>query len=246
MKNLSFKLLIILTITSHVYSQEREYCDLACDQSNNLNQPLKDYFKNGNKEILNLFLPDFKNRFFAGWSSSMLKATGIAPKIIPTKDEEDYDSINYCNWACMYCAKSAFDNDSSTAWSEGVYGDGIGEILIVPIQLESKIKIWGGFGKSNELFYANNRPKKIKIYFLVTNDVDGVSGGCGSMPIFKGLKLLTQQEYELKDINNFQEITLPTLAMNLNSKYKHNFIAIEIIEVYKGTKYNDTCISEIN
>ena len=84
-----------------------------------------------------------------------------------------------------------------------------------------------GFRKSEKTYYENNRVKKIRIA------ANGKSYG----------------EYILKD-RPFKEIN------DFNFAYEADFIDlrykslpeefdIEILEVYPGTKYNDTCISEI-
>ena len=56
----------------------------------------------------------------------------------------------------------------------------------------------------------------------------------------------------LKDLNNYQKIELPMYnvekyfnkLMGKEKEYKY-FLGIEILSVYKGTKWDDTCISEI-
>lgn len=93
---------------------------------------------------------------------------------------------------------------------------GIGEKIILKCTSPHKsIKILPGYVSTirQDLYYKNNRPSKIKIQDLN-------SDYCLTV--------------ELSDIAVFQEIPL--------SFYIKDF-EIEIIDVYKGTKYDDTCIS---
>jgi hypothetical protein len=113
------------------------------------------------------------------------------------------------------------DDNYSTSWVEGKKGDGIGEW----IKLESnelkevfEICIANGYQETDRLYLANNRLKKIKIEFS-----DGSS-------MIK----------EIPDYNNSR-----SNVISLGKSTKTNFIKITILDVYKGTKYSDTCISEI-
>lgn len=119
-----------------------------------------------------------------------------------------------------YNPENAIDNDTSTAWIEDLEGDGIGEF----IQFSSentfkvdKIDIINGFTKSQDLYIKNNRVKKVTLEFS-----DG-----------------TKQVHKLRD-NNMDYQTIDVGGVNTNS------VKVIIDEVYKGSKYSDTCISEIS
>lgn len=56
----------------------------------------------------------------------------------------------------------------------------------------------------------------------------------------------------LKDVNNYQTIKIPDYKVEtyvhkaFDSKIEYAyFLGIEILDVYKGTKWDDTCISEL-
>lgn len=119
-----------------------------------------------------------------------------------------------------YPIANIFDNNLNTAWVKGKLGDGIGEWINVGFEPEStlsQIKIINGYAKSKEIYMANNRVKKVMLIFS-----DGKS-----------------QEFVLKDnILDYQTI-------KLTKPIKTDSVRITIEEIYKGTKYNDTCISEI-
>jgi len=132
-----------------------------------------------------------------------------------------------------YAPKNMIDNDIKTAWVEGKKGFGKGVKLYVAIApttaggkidgdyLIEKIGIVNGYAKSRKLFYANNRVKKIKFdYWSMKED-----------------KELTSY-FTLKDSIKMQYIKFKNPISLSNFR-------ITILSVYKGKKYNDTCISEI-
>jgi hypothetical protein len=156
-----------------------------------------------------------------------------------------------------YPLANLFDRNSSTAWVEGEAGHGIGEVVVIdfsPTAANSlPLRIWAGYGKSQNLFLKNNRPKKIKIYLLGTFCHD-----CTPRVCMQGqFSVVSSVEKELKDFNGFQEIPVPEIRIDYDSTacagpggYERDAehyiykIAIQILSVYKGTKYEDTCISE--
>lgn len=112
------------------------------------------------------------------------------------------------------------DNDKSTAWVEGAAGDGIGEYVQLNFSFEGSIanvSMINGYAKSNDIYYKNNRVKKIRLSFS-----DGSS-----------------TEFNLED--NKMDYQILTLSKPVHTSY----IKFTILEVYKGTIYQDTCISEI-
>ena len=108
-----------------------------------------------------------------------------------------------------------------TAWSEGVKGHGVGESLTLtvdkPLPLD-KIKIFPGYGKSDELFKANGRPSELKITF---NGEHSFSA-------------------KLKDRNRMQIIRVPE-----GYRKPVKTVELKIAKVYPGSKYSDTCISHV-
>ena len=175
---------------------------------------------------------------------------------------------------CVYAPKNTVDGDPKTAWVEGVKGIGIGAEIIIPkpFNPNNPVKIWAGYGKSNNLFYANNRPKKIKVSVLKAREAgDWVdphdATGCSQLS-FGGFKTVAFHTIDLQDVNGFQDLSLPSFrqekykdfppkyySMDWAERENHQeveilwdysyFLKLEILEVYKGNKYDDTCISEI-
>lgn len=128
-----------------------------------------------------------------------------------------------------YSPLNLLDNDPKTAWVEGVKGDGIGEDLTIYISDSAgrwtarsvhKLGIVSGYAKSKDIFYKNNRPKKIKLTVYPYNSSK------------------YSMEHILKDSMEMQYIELKEKTLTSDIK-------IEILSVYKGSKYDDTCISDV-
>lgn len=119
-----------------------------------------------------------------------------------------------------YAARNAWDKDPKTAWIEGKNDDGVGEWIdfsFYQSRVIQGIQIINGYAKSEGLYQANNRVKRVHLSFD-----DG-----------------TSFEAELNDGQiQPQLIKFPTPK-------KTERVRLTILEVYPGTKYRDTCISEI-
>lgn len=118
-----------------------------------------------------------------------------------------------------YDAKNAFDNDLSTAWVEGIKGSGFYESLTVvsnvPI-LFLGFSIFAGYGKSNDIYNKNERVARLEVYI----DDEWV------------------ETFVLQDVQQWQYCELDESVVG-------NEIEFVIEGVYPGSKYEDTCISEI-
>ncbi|MFB5652820.1 hypothetical protein ACE5IS_19440 [Leptospira wolffii] len=231
-------LLILLMIqSSGMRSQSYESSPCTGKGDRSIIQKLK------NDEVISSLEGEGKPGNFRYWSTSMLKAEGTPPKI--KKDELGYGGIDYEKWSCQYSAYSAQDNNTKTAWSEGAPNDGIGEIVIVQVEIDKPVKIWSGFGKTKELFNANNRPKEIEVYILQAAASD--ANQC--CRVFHELYIIGKGKVSLKDLNEYQALPLPKFEYLSNDEGKiktsDTFLAIEILSVYKGSKFQDTLITEI-
>ena len=145
-----------------------------------------------------------------------------------------------CSWYCgggnykikassslgdSYKAEFANDLSYKTAWVEGKKDEGIGEYLEYYFKNDSpritEIIISNGYMKSEETWKNNNRVKKLKLY------VNSVPFGI----------------LNLKDSRTDQYFEVGTLGHNKNGT--DLILKFEILEDYKGSKYNDTAITEI-
>lgn len=125
------------------------------------------------------------------------------------------------------------DRKMETSWVEGKDDEGINEWIKLlntrqngdqMIETVKGIRIINGYAESKKLFYENNRVKKVKIEFsdgssIIRDLDDGVLSEDGSL------------DYQELDFGREIETT---------------FVKITILDIYKGSKHNDTCISEIH
>jgi hypothetical protein len=187
------------------------------------------------------------------WATSTLAATG-KPPVMPkppaggAEEEPDFESERtYMEWSCMYAAGRLTDGSPETCWAEGVKGDGIGEIVIAQLDTRKPIEVWAGLGKSEKLYRENGRPRKVNVYVLQATDcaVNQYS------TIFTNVRVLARHTIELKDVNAYQPLPLPAYRPLKAEPSPYcldqvtTFVAVEILSVYPGGRYRDTCISEI-
>lgn len=110
------------------------------------------------------------------------------------------------------------DGKEETSWQEGVNGDGIGEYLWFTFPEEKKVKYLSfKLGNWRDARYAegNNRPKALNVTI----------GDFSCQVEFPK----EQQEYWIQ----------------LSEAYPADQVKFEIVSVYKGTQWDDTCIAEI-
>lgn len=160
-----------------------------------------------------------------------------------------------------YNPKNLFDNAVNTAWAEGAAGSGINEHIIFSIKegLE-KISITNGYAKNINLFKANNRVKKLKAEVAVGINKPGFATEVFTM--FDAAYMDEKLEMILKDTIAPQEVKIninwekikafkEKIIQNYGFKDKEKLNIIYILkltikDIYKGEKYNDTCITEIS
>lgn len=200
---------------------------------------------------------------------SLFSLTGFSDDLpvhegVPEKDEDFfYDSENPhyfqpgCSWYCRayvsevvasselkpskftYFASHSHDSRSTTAWVEGVEGDGKGEWIAYRFNFDemssggdasydgtlgiTSLLIANGYRKTRKTWEENNRIRLLKM------SLDG-----------EPLAMIL-----LKDCFEIQRVTIPKIM--LPSEKTTNSAAMtfrfEIVDVYRGTKYRDTALS---
>lgn len=144
----------------------------------------------------------------------------------------------------LYAASNLMDNDCRTAWVESKSDFGQKERIKIPCSgWITQLLIVNGFRKSEKTYYENNRVKRIALY------VDGVKLGEMTFPDRPYCHVDMSNildEGELLNLNGdfFKENNGKSWS-NAGAFEPNENIEIEILEVYPGTKYNDTCISDI-
>lgn len=148
----------------------------------------------------------------------------LAMECVGTGATELVENVDFCVDSVLssqsgnrYGPANLFDGDRGTAWCEGVSGNGIGQTITIYITNGvpfDRLLMWNGYQKNGTTFTRNARPKKIAV----------------------------KSQIEPK-----RTFTLPDTTKQLNLKLKtmteRSKIVIEILEVYPGTHYQDTCIS---
>lgn len=153
-----------------------------------------------------LFASIWEGDGFGLYYSQKITASSYLTETLGNKPVS-YPPSNLSNW------------ELSTAWVEGVPGDGIGEEISL-LTGGNHLIIANGFfyPKDLSVYTKNNRVRRI----LVSGSTDGIEQ--------------FSMEYELTDTPNFQAIIFPQMVMD---------VKITILSVYKGTTYSDTAISGI-
>lgn len=125
-----------------------------------------------------------------------------------------------------YLPNNIHDFDLFTAWVPDNANGSIGKKINFHFKpfapRVNEIIIWNGYIKNTDLWKANSRVAKFKMI---------VNG--------KPTAIL-----ELKDVNNTQSFKINPIQSTDSTK--DLILTLEILEVYKGTKYDDVAISEIN
>lgn len=140
-----------------------------------------------------------------------------------------------------YNTSNMFDKNPFTAWVEGVNGDGIHEWVAFRLNADKDspsstpftihwIGVIPGYAKNQNIWKENNRVKTALLVIYSPGAPYGEYVVC---------------RMKFKDYNGLQIFRLPNdlAAPNMEPMTKTLWLIIE--DVYKGTKYSDTCISEI-
>jgi hypothetical protein len=134
------------------------------------------------------------------------------------------------NWAQFqenYQPNYVADDNPATAWVEGVAGVGVGERLTLQVgpargASAVTVRLRAGYQKSEGLLKANAAPKRVRI------DARSATG------------VVATGELSLPRAMGWQELRLDLPADSTLSA-----VEITILEVHPGSKYADTCISDV-
>jgi len=132
-----------------------------------------------------------------------------------------------------YCACWLFDNDVTTAWVEGVKGDGIGEYVLIGQKknLPDKIHINNGYQKSESLYLKNGRPKSLGISLYVAYHLPADVTELGDSLFEEDFG--ERQTEMLKNSGGYKQY----------EPFFGYVFKLEILDVYKGSRWDDICIS---
>ncbi|MFZ4739819.1 MAG: NADase-type glycan-binding domain-containing protein [Bacteroidales bacterium] len=176
----------------------------------------------------------------------------ILEKCSETKESSWQIIGNECSWYCgggqdtnsassnlkpfkglNYEAKNIHDLSYQTTWIEGVPGYGIGESVTYHFPPQNpritEIIIVNGYVKSEQTWKDNSRVRKLKMY------VDGKP-----FAILNLFDCRQEQHFKFEPLGYGDRQDLEQLQ-----KKPWWTIKFEILDVYKGEKYDDTAITEI-
>jgi len=161
--------------------------------------------------------------------------------------------------ADYYAPWKANDNNINTSWVEGRSNDGAREKLYLKVTgflndfrpFKIEMKIINGYATNSKLFKSNNRVKRAKL--TVYEAKFDICGGYYSKR-YGNVKLNKTKTILLKDSPDIQKFEIQINETKILKKLKKDtvhspiifMIEFEILDVYKGKKFNDTCISELN
>jgi hypothetical protein len=140
----------------------------------------------------------------------------------------------------FYGASNLDDDDLGTAWSEGVSGPGIGQwIAVAAPDSFTAVVVNNGYCKDQRGWENNNRVKKarVRIYAFTKPDPATVRVGKDKVEYVVAF----EDEYE----DAFWQVWDGITGISPQGYSSYLFI-LEILDVYRGRKYDDTCISNIS
>ncbi len=168
-------------------------------------------------------VPDYQGRQIAVERIEAVSGPAEEARNLTPFAEPDASSFLSTDRGGQYQPWMAVDNRLDTAWVEGVAGPGVGEwiALTFPDTIEvHSISLDVGYDRDADIFFANNRAKKVTLAF---------SGG-------------EELDLELADTRGLQSIPLvraPGLPIETTC------VKITVKDIYPGSEYDDSCLAEI-
>ena len=185
---------------------------------------------------------------------------GYTYRASSTLESPDYPYIG------EYGMQSLFDGDQYSGWSEGVGGDGTGEVLWMEITAGcDTLLIKNGFSRSMDLFYKNNRVQSLDVSLWIGYLPAGMVTEYG--PLYVAAPAGQYETLRLEDIREVQEHQFVfdyEAARRKGRQLEEKFVKyakgedlppsaektvfllrMEITEVYPGNLWNDTCLTEL-
>ena len=142
-----------------------------------------------------------------------------------------------------YAPKSAVDGDPATSWVEGAEGPGVGQKIAVAVpEGAAVITVLPGFGDSR-YWSRNNRLRSARLRLYALADIlEAATVRWGHTYMVRGLE---EAVLSFSDEMRPQNSPLPKAPMKLKSN-ERLLVVLEILQVYPGSQWDDTCISEIH
>ncbi len=201
---------------------------------------------NYNNEVFSVQILDFQasnaDALNISWDSSSSLMKGELANSLPNSIIKNIKTSSQLKG--NYAPENLIDKKYNTAWVEGVEGSGIGEWI--EFEFNENVLITGmsflnGYTKSQSTFSNNN---KVKSYGIHVFNKQG--GSVTEWPHF-GRRVLKNRTYE--EINDYTYFSMLDIIMDAGNSGNYfgvvtTKIRFTIYDVFKGTLYDDTCISE--
>jgi Tol biopolymer transport system component len=174
------------------------------------------------------------------------KASGMWSTIHPIINLNELKITGYASsaLAAKYSVTNAVDGNPATAWVEGAPGGGAGDWVRLKLDAVkysptttpfsiAGIGIVPGYAKNQKTWAENNRVKTALVVVHIPN------------PAADQENEWVVYRLRFKDENKLQFFELPAVKRAINMDPMTATVWIKIEAVYQGTKYDDTCISEV-
>ncbi|HUS86786.1 MAG TPA: hypothetical protein VMW76_06070 [Bacteroidales bacterium] len=187
----------------------------------------------------------------------------------------ELDPVDPFEGLSRYGGQNMFDNNPATAWVEGEkgYGKGISLYVSAGEEIIESMSVRNGYQKSNDLFTKNSRVKNIRISIMAGFFIEGQVTEFES--VYHARQIGESKMIILADVNDEQNIKLPWKYSEIEEAkeialedFRNDFrvyleraremcptcppgpdfkfiLKLEIVDVYPGSAWDDTCISEL-
>ena len=166
----------------------------------------------------------------------------------------------------VYGMRTLFDGDRYTGWSEGVDGGGVGEVLWLQVPKGADtLAVINGFARSLNLFQKNNRVQELQVELRYALLPEAMLSELG--PVYLSSPTGASTRLRLKDSAQLEVYTLNFDWDEVAAGYERVLAAypdfadreglppylqertyllrLEIRDVYPGTAWDDTCLTEL-
>ncbi|MEO0641250.1 MAG: hypothetical protein AAFY70_16070, partial [Bacteroidota bacterium] len=185
---------------------------------------------------------DEKQRFGIVYNpSTQLRSQEILRKKLSAWAYDDISASSSLSPEATYGPKNLIDGNMETAWVEGASGLGIGESIEITLSFPKDIRaifILPGYTKSQKAYEENARPQKIKVAVYIGEK------GKGEWREMEEISL-QDRRYQTLMGDNIAALAQPIMDIGDVGDWNISKIRLTITAVYPGTKYDDTCISEV-
>ena len=162
-----------------------------------------------------------------------------------------------------YKAENMIDSNLNTCWATSINGGISEQFLIVgkkniiypnSIKGIKGIYIYNGYCKNKKLYYKNNRIKKLNInIYRIIEYPQETDNGLIWYTFNKDINLIKTKKVNLPDKYLYENKIYFDIDLDkdFNKTLKEKgitpdyYFLFTIEDIYKGTKYNDLCVSEI-